>query len=67
MDNPEANIDDFPKATINVDPEANTITFTGNIPGITKDSLVYFETGENKPDGEEEKSVGQLIDRVVFK
>jgi hypothetical protein len=49
---------------INVDPEANTITIWGTVPGVTTDSKFSFSVYDANPDGQPETTFGQLTDRV---
>ncbi|MCX6056081.1 MAG: hypothetical protein NTZ74_14430 [Chloroflexi bacterium] len=51
---------------INVDPEANTITISGTIPGVTANSKFFFSTYDANPDGQLETTFGQITDRVSF-
>ena len=37
------------RLTVDVDYETNTLTFSGNIPGINKDSKIYIDTGKQFP------------------
>ncbi|MCX6054215.1 MAG: hypothetical protein NTZ74_04725 [Chloroflexi bacterium] len=52
--------------SIKVDPEANTITLSGFVPGVTPNSHFSFEVYDANPGGQVESSYGQLIDRVTF-
>ncbi|MCX6055697.1 MAG: hypothetical protein NTZ74_12450 [Chloroflexi bacterium] len=51
---------------INVDPEANTITIWGTVPGVTTDSKFSFSVFDANPDGQIENAFGQITDRVSF-
>ncbi|MCX6054214.1 MAG: hypothetical protein NTZ74_04720 [Chloroflexi bacterium] len=52
--------------SIKVDPEANTITLSGFVPGVTSNSQFFFEVYAANPGGPSESSIGQIIDRVTF-
>ncbi|MCX6054401.1 MAG: hypothetical protein NTZ74_05710 [Chloroflexi bacterium] len=54
------------QGNIEVDPEANTITLTGTIPGVTTNSQFFYSTTDFNPDGENEGSYGQIFDRITF-
>lgn len=66
IDNADNTISTVSKGTIKVDPNENTMTISGNIPGVSTRSLFYYKIYGVDPNGQYEFSEGQIVDRITF-
>ena len=54
------------RAKIKADADANTITLSVNIPGVSDSSVFYYRTFDINPGGDPQTSAGSLAGRVVL-